>query len=736
MDLTRFASRFPLGSHLCREPMPAMSEMKRDMETLKRKGFNMIKLQEHWAVDEAVEGRIDLARYEELIAHAATLDLGVYLGFTMEHAPAWLYRKHPECRMVGRDGRTIVYEAPSTLPTDGKPGPCYDHPAALAEHLRFLTQAVGILARHENIVVWNTWQEIDYWAEGMVGIDTCFCPHTQAAFHAWLQGRYGDLDSLNRAWQHARYTNWAEVMPARSQGGGRTPCMVEIAWKEFMEGEQIARVLRARCAAIKAADPHGRPVFAHRAGPTVGGGRDWDRSSAQDFYGTSVYPAWSPFINGRDDGSNPGGRVERTVALRAEVANYILPNLDYVRSASPGGRFWCAEFQGGPISTGLHRGRVPSADDIRRWMLAAVAGGTSGISFWVTRAEIAAGEINGFSLLDPTGDSSARLDEAGRVGSALDRHADLFAKPTLAPSPVAILVDERNHQLCGMLSQGDLQSYSVRGWHRLLTDLGIACDFIEARHLQPTTLARYTAVVAPLPLMMDEALIALLEGYVNTGGQLVCEVMAGRLDGNAFCLRGSMQPRLAALLGVRADEPRTVCEPGNATRWTPGERSWGEFAEAGWITGEGALIGARLQAHGFIQTVEPAGADVVGRFAGQVVATRHPSGSGQAWFIGSLIGPGGTAYRDPAHHQAVNMLLNACGAQPCHAGRLVCRKRILPDQEAWIFINQHDEEMSEVVATEGFSRIEDLLGAPLELDPGGVRLTVAPLDVRVLILKR
>ena len=51
MNTERFADFFPLGSHLCREPMPPMSELKRDMELLKKEGFNLIKLQEHWMID-------------------------------------------------------------------------------------------------------------------------------------------------------------------------------------------------------------------------------------------------------------------------------------------------------------------------------------------------------------------------------------------------------------------------------------------------------------------------------------------------------------------------------------------------------------------------------------------------------------------------------------------------------------------------------------------------------------
>jgi len=136
MDTNRFQKLFPLGTHLCREPMPAMDELKRDMENVRRHGFNLIKLQEHWAVDEPLEGGYDFSRYHELMEHAAKLDLGIYLGLTCEQAPMWLWQKHPGCRMVDKEGKPVAYQATSTLPADGKPGPCYDHDGARADMLR------------------------------------------------------------------------------------------------------------------------------------------------------------------------------------------------------------------------------------------------------------------------------------------------------------------------------------------------------------------------------------------------------------------------------------------------------------------------------------------------------------------------------------------------------------------------------------------------------------------------
>jgi beta-galactosidase GanA len=95
------------------------------MLILKEKGFNLIKLQEHWAIDEPEDGKYDLSKYEKLISDAKSLGLFVYVGLTCEQNLTWLYRKYPDCRMVGRNGLPIVYEAQNTMPADSKPGPLY-----------------------------------------------------------------------------------------------------------------------------------------------------------------------------------------------------------------------------------------------------------------------------------------------------------------------------------------------------------------------------------------------------------------------------------------------------------------------------------------------------------------------------------------------------------------------------------------------------------------------------------
>ncbi len=749
MNLTEFAKVFPLGTHLCREPMPAMAELKRDMENLKRHGFNLIKLQEHWQVDEPLEGHYDFSRYEELIEYAAGLDLGIYLGLTCEQAPDWLWRKHPGCRMVGRNGLPIAYEAQTTLPADGKPGPCYDHPGARADMERFIHELVRVLGTcGENIVVWNTWQEIAYWSENLVGQQVCYCENTLDAFRAWLHGKYGDLDGLNRAW-NTRYLDWLSVLPDRCARIIH-PEPMNVDWDYFMHNVQIANVLRSRARAIREADPLQRPVFAHKGGPVIGSGMDWTYARCQDFLGSSCYPAWHSFHPWDDGHASPGQRLDRHGALLAEMWDGVALKYDYIRSCNPRGKpVWAAEFQGGPVSTSFHKGRVPSPEDMRRWMLTAIGSGVTAISFWVTRAEIAPAEMNGFSLLDSDGDSNPRYEEAARVGAALNRHADLFAQPTRPWSEVAILINEMNYQFCSTLGPGhEHLPYSVRGWYRLLWDLGIPVDFLEVSELDETYANEYKAIIAPFPIALSEEVARKLSHYVEQGGSLISEAAPGRLNEYGYAVRGELSPVIRELCGIRQQSFTMVREPdptGGTSRWMPQERTWGEFLDPVMLQGAGPLAGHALRANIYIETFTCEGSQPIlhyGDAVAGIVRVVDPVpfgavGGGRAYLLGTYAGHSGTAYRNEQTHEFVRTLLAQCGVMPQRYGSLLVRKRVLANKEAWLLTNPMPLEITTKVNVSGWQRISDLLAGPQQVDATRhVSVTVPGLDVRVLIVEK
>ncbi len=726
---------YPIGAHLCRDPMPAMDELLHDLTVMRMLGFTLVKIQINWATTEPEPGRLDIERFHTLIRRAGELGLQVYIGFVCEHAPHWLYRAHPDCRMETRLGHPMAYEAIATLPADGKPGPCFDHADANAAMLGWLGRITAALAVHPNIGWWNTWQEIGLWAEQpwLAGDAACYCPNTLAAFRAFVRSTFaGDIAALNRSWR-TNHGSFDDVLPTRT-ARGKDGHPADLAWHDFCKNRQIARTLAERAATVRAADPLGRPVFAHKGGMEIGSAADRHAGHAQDFIGFSAYCAWFPFHAWDDGRAQPGRRIRREDALVAEAWGSIALQTDLARASTRDGRAWVAEQQGGPVCPNLHRGRVPDAADIRRWVLLGLGHGLTGTAFWVFREEVAAAELDGFGLLDGEGDRTERAAEAGRIARAVQRHADLFTTPTPVQGEVAILVDDRNwrSQQSNINAEGWL-GYSVRGWHRLLTDLGIPVDILHAADLSMRG-SRYRTLILPLPICCGDDLAAALRAFAAAGGQVISEACPGRIDADNFATRGGMSAATRALFGCRQDGFTLVREPGDQARWALGERTWGDLVDAEDLLGAGPLAGIRVQSQGLVSPLIPTTAEpVLHDAAGRVVGVRNAVGAGAAWLIGTVVGFRGTADRSPAGHAAVAALLAATGVRPAHAGRLILRHRSHAGRQAWCFWNPTADTITEAIALPaGVGQVEDLLDGPLA---DRSRLTVAPFDVRILILE-
>ena len=724
---------FILGTHLCRVPAPDVKEMLADMDNLKEHGFNMIKIQTHWAIDEPLEGKYEFARYDTLIQHAKELGMYVYMGFTIEQAPAWLYSKYPDCRMVGRNGLPVKYETQYTVPADGKPGPCFDHPVAMMKMKDYIHAYVKHFSVYDNILVWNTWQEIGYWAEGFMGSNVCYCENSQKHFRKWLNEKYGSLENLNKSWG-ANFGDWDQVGPHR---GSPIGLPADKDFRYFMDNDYVAQTLQARYQAIKEADPMKRVVFAHKGGAIVGSGQDWTYARCEDFMGSSNYPAWSSFREWDDHHQSREYPPKKYESLYSEMWSTLALNFDYIRSANPDNNpVWAAEFQGGPVGSDFQKGRVPAATDIRRWMLTAMSCGVSTISFWVTRAEIIAQENNGFSLLDSKGNTTERYEEASRIGKLLRENSDLFAQPTRQKSKVGIIINEDNYQFCRSFYGTDRHLYnSVRGWYHILWRSGYPVDFVNITDVDAKTAGQYKALILPFPLELSDKLALQLKDYTSAGGNLICEGAAGRINENSLAVRGEMSPVIAEMAGVRQKSFIEVREPNNEQRWTPRERTWGEFGPVTYLEGTGEFKGLKTLANFYLQTFECNGGTPIFKAGDDVAACENRVGKGRIWLLGTFIGHNGTAYFTPSVLELCDKFMQLSGVPPQKIGNLLVQKRISGNKEAWIITNPTNADISEKLDVSGMKNPEVLIGDKWEIKNNLAKIKVNSLDIIVVIFK-
>ena len=694
---------FPFGTHVYREPCLDLDGVLRDLPLLKRYGFNMIKIQEHWSADEPSEGSYDFSRVEQVIRRADELGLGVYLGLTMEQAPPWIWRKFPDCHFVYSDGRPHNQPAQFTIPVDAKPGPCWDHPGVRDAATRFIGELARTLGKYKNIWAWNTFQEIGFWPNTAGKLGFCYCPHTLARFREWLREKYGDLANLNATWQ-LDFADWQDVEPPRRE----EPLAPFIDWRYFMDDVYMARQLAFKTAALRENDPYQRPVFSHADTPRVGSGAEFNWARTGDFFGTSNYPKW----NNGHDWDDP---IESAHSARLnEIWEEMMLCTDMARGNNGRDRaLWGAEFQGGPISTSLHFGRIPEADELRRWMLAGLACGMTGISFWNHRVERFWKEGNGFGLLDPLGDSSARMTAASQIGRAIQAHGEFFARSQPPRAQVALLVNE-DHYHFFQACNGDViehYRYNMRGWYARLWRLGVAVDFLDAADVAAGKLKAYQAAILTMPLSLDAGYFQHLSDFVSGGGSLISEACPGRWDKYGWTTKAQLVAGGEQLFGARHESLVMVDEPGGARRWMPYERHFGEFDPPTMLRGYGDLANMEVRANFYAQTLTPTtGRPILTRGAG-VAGVANSIGKGEAILLGTFLGFGALAHRehDGDTDAFLLCLLEAAGVTADRCGGLVRRRREWQGRAAWFFANPSEEEITETMDMDGFTKAVALL---------------------------
>lgn len=691
----------------------------------------MIKIQQSWSANEPAEGKYDFGVIERLMEGARDAGLGVYLGLTMEQAPAWLWRKYPDAYMLDGNNRPYLDPNQFCLPADGKPGPCWDHPGFRSAGEQFITQLATNIGRFDNLWVWNTWQEIGFWPNDAGVLGFCYCQHTLRGFRSWLGDRYVTLDELNKTWGTA-YTEWEDIDPPRHYA----PRPPTIDWRYYMDDVYLPQVLAWKTAALKDADPKHRPVFAHVGSPVIGSGAEWRWAKAGDFFGTSNYPAWRPHGEWDDAETEPHSTYV------TELWSSLMLSNDIIRSANGNRPFWGAEFQGGPISTNLHLGRQPTPSDIRRWALAGLATGMTGISFWNHRAEDFWQECNGFGLMDRTGSTSDRFEEAGRIGAALNAEAEFFTRSAPPTAKAAILVDEDLNHFCQATESGGepatpelLLRADVRGHYARLWRLGIAADFVELSLAEPDQLDAYKVLILPLPLAIDTQRANMIIDYVNRGGTLISDACPGRFDKYGFCTPTQMFEGAEELFGATQAGLTLVAEPDETSHWTPQPRGAGEIIPPAVLTGQGDLTGTSLRASFYLQTLRPTTGSPVLSHGDEIAGVTNRFGDGHAVLLGTYAGLCAVSHRHQPADEFMARMLHAAGVDGDTVGPLLRRRRVLDKREAWFLINPTDASVSQRLPVDSTANVRDLLDGPLSVNGSGqVTVEVPAVGVCCLIL--
>ncbi|MGZ5440030.1 MAG: beta-galactosidase, partial [Candidatus Aminicenantales bacterium] len=324
---------------------------KKDIDQIKRLGFNTVRTWIEWTACEKTEGKYDFSALELLTDLAGEAGLRVIVQVYIDSAPDWVGVSLPDSKFVSSNGVAVESQA--------SPGFCFDHAGVQEKILSFFKAAARAVKGKPAFYGWDLWSEphIINWAEvyyvgDLSSVQFCYCHSTQARFREWLKKKYGTIEALNKAW-YRTLASFDEVQPPRF--GTILTFTDYIDWKEFIS-DKLAEDLALKAAAVKSVLPD-TVVTSHSAGPGIFTRPDWsgtpdDRkmSDSVDFYGASIYPKhawtikpWSPF--------------------------YRSSGLDFVRSMGIGnGGFYIGELQAGYGVFGMKMSLPVVGTDTRDWM--------------------------------------------------------------------------------------------------------------------------------------------------------------------------------------------------------------------------------------------------------------------------------------------------------------------------------------------------------------------------------
>jgi beta-galactosidase len=702
---------------------------RRDVRQIKALGFNTVRAWIDWASGQPREGQYDFETLDVLLELAQEEGLKLVLQVYMDSAPQWVGQKYPDSLFVSSNGQAIAPES--------SPGYCRDHPGVRAADNAFYAALAERARSSPAFVGWDLWSEphVINWANPtwIPNPEFCFCPHTVNRFRAWLQQKYGSIETLNAAW-YRRFNGWSDVQPSRMSTILSYTDYID--WKSFIVSK-LGEDLRERYQSVKQRAPQ-TIVTSHAAGVGLfasphhweGQSDDWTMAKQVDFYGTSFYPKHSAF-------------VDRDVPWRAAL-------LDFTRSFGyDEGRngFWVGELQGGFGTISVNVSPTVTPGDLSIWTWTALSRGAKGINYYAWYPMSSGYESGGFGLTNLDGTITERAKVAGSIARIVDRNQQLFlgARPPRAEvavvyNPLAHFVGGRQRAAAYGGAQGEvvgIERDSLLGVHRALFPRNVPLDYVHIDHLSDEKLRQYKLVFFPYPLMLPERFVRTLTDYVRGGGTLVAEA---RLAWNNE--RGYASERIPGLglwevMGCREAAIETAAGGRTTIRWNSADLP-------------GVAAGEALPARWYKETLEPLSprARVVAQFEdGAPAAVMSEHGKGRTLMLGSYVSAAAQSTPSAAAERFFAGLLEWAGVTlPIRVtGTPLEARHLESGGDTLLFLFNHGKEpaRSEVslrAPTGGYTALDIVDGRPVPVARPGDGLTIkvelGPAGVQVLKISR
>ena len=500
---------FVYGTQYLRGFTPEKDQWEKDMESMKKLGFNTIRAWMVWNSIEKSEGNVDHRYIEDFLTLANQYDLEVGLLFHMHAAPAWAVQKFSKYFYMTEDNLPFEPAVRANTPSGGWPGLCYDNEEVREMERRFITSVISESKKHKNVAFYEPMNEPHQWVDytkSPSGI-FCYCPASVRKFQAWLKNKYKDVATLNDAWGHF-YNSFEEVRPPRWTSSYSD----YIDFRQFTI-DNVVEEITYRSNIIRQEDT--KPVIAHAWGggcvtcPQLGGMAfdDWKNAQVFDKWGYSAFPK------------------------TAKDCAVLGMGCDATRCAANGKEYWQSELTAGVTGNIFHQlGRVDN-DTFDKFTLESIRHGAQGLLYWQYRKERIGSEFGGFSMADFDGGPTPLTERAGALGKMLAENGHIFKEGKMAEAEVGIVFSMRSYLADWSATGKKNNKFAIdclSGYYTMFWEENMPVDIIHESFVND--LSKYRLIILPSATALAPDFVEKLKVYVENGGTVISEQMFGIFD--------------------------------------------------------------------------------------------------------------------------------------------------------------------------------------------------------------
>lgn len=504
----------PLGAYYYPEAWPS-SRWERDIKRMAEVGMKFTHLGEFaWARMEPTEGNYQFGWLDTTVALCAKYGLKVIMCTPSPCPPAWLSHKHPEVQIINAEGRTMRH--------GGRLQGSWSSPI-YREYVRKIVTELG--KRYGNNKTVIGWQLDNEPSHGGAHYD--YAPAAQDAFRTWLKAKYGVVDSLNKYWGGAfwsnAYTSFDQVrIPNDKESTAGTNPHQVLDFQRF-QSQEMGNYLRDQTQTLRKLISPKQFVTTNFAYykflPEVNlyDHKDHLDFSSFTFYWLSTYLDNAPGKLGYRLGSGLGTAFAS----------------DFARSTH--GYTGIMELQPGQINWGAFNPQ-PLPGAVRMWVWHHFGLGSKFACTYRFDRPTYGGELYHYGVTNPDGYTLSlggqEYVQAAKEIESIRKHFNPKAAlpKAVADRKVAILWNQDN--LWDLLNyphsnQWDTWEHVYR-YFSAAKRAGAPIDFVtEDVVLDP---AKYPVAVAPAYQLVDRKLIARWKTYVENGGHLILSCRTGQKD--------------------------------------------------------------------------------------------------------------------------------------------------------------------------------------------------------------